>query len=248
MKEEFSDFSTRADDRLSEDPIEGLMVKLIENISKSVDFEFSIKGNLNGLFSMPDLDRLNLLQKAQLARDLSELLYNIRNRKDSINIRESLGSLRNFKEVSQETHRDLITILKNSDATFLTKMETEEILNLIFSQCAESSSWVNQEELIQVQDEYIGVSKVFNAEVKKRKKKFQVLENQVLDCEKTEMQIGLLRTQEAFLEKQLEDIMIDQFIIEEQCKQLGFELNESEELLRELVQHNPCKAFVKEKS
>ena len=143
IHKQFSDtleFSTRADERLSEDAFDIYLIRIIESLSNAINFEFTKGKNSEEVFTMPAISGLDNLQKAQLARDLSELLHNLRNFRESINFRDSVESIRNFKVINILKSRDIIESLMNSNEMYLSKTESEEILNLIFIHCSESKS------------------------------------------------------------------------------------------------------------
>ena len=112
-KTDFNTLSTRADDRVSEEITDFLLSRLIEILSKSINFEFSKGQASQNLFKIPLLQNLDILQKTQLSRDLAELLFNFRHQRDSINIRQSLENLRNFKESKELVVEDSPDIVSN---------------------------------------------------------------------------------------------------------------------------------------
>ena len=144
---EFTERSTRTDERFTEDALDVLLVKIIENLSKAINFEFNKGSDTAELFSMPVLDNLDYLEKSQLARDLSELLFNCRHFRDSINFRDSIESLRHFKGVLACEDRDLVEKLKLCKDIHLDTREAGDLLRLIFESYTESKSWQSQEEM-----------------------------------------------------------------------------------------------------
>lgn len=229
-KTDFNTLSTRADDRVSEEITDFLLSRLIEILSKSINFEFSKGQASQNLFKIPLLQNLDILQKTQLSRDLAELLFNFRHQRDSINIRQSLENLRNFKETTEESS-DIIKSLSLSKEIHIPKEETDSLLNLILSVCSDSVSWKNQNEVSLLEEIYINLSGAKNRLMKEASEKSLKRDQKKEKFEKNCREIETLKNKEILLEKHLEDLLIDQFILKEQTTSLNIELHESLNLL-----------------
>ena len=200
-------------------------------MSKSISLEFG-RGTEENLFFMPKLTHLDLTQKTDLARDLSELLFNCRNKQDSLDLRSSLESIKNFQELVSE--QDLIQKIQNGEELQITKQDSETLIKLIFLQCNDSESWVFKADLFEIQDQYIHISREL-------KKSLSVLQKAKTDLKDSQEASRSLDTQHSFLhhkgkvlEKQIEDYLIEEFIIDEQTSQLSQELIEAETMLKAL--------------
>lgn len=242
-KPELTNLSTRTNNRNSEDFCDFGLCKVIENLSKSINTEFN-KGLYDNLFIMPELDNLSILEKSQLARDLSELLHNYRTMRESLNFRESLESLRNFKDLKNQNEDILEEIFKGKEV-LIDKNHSEEIMKLLFLTCNESESWKYREDLTNAQDSYIFLSQQVKKLVKNKILKKEQINDIRIQKEILGKEIDMFRDKEVALEKNLEDVMIDQFILEEQTNQLIMELNEAKSMLQEVSKVTHIKRRVK---
>ena len=165
-----------------------------------------------------------------MSRDLAELLFNFRHQRDSINIRQSLENLRNFKETTEESS-DILKSLSLSKEIHIPKEETDSLLNLILSVCSDSVSWKNQNEVSLLEEIYIHLSGAKNRLMKEASEKSLKRDQKREKFEKNCREIETLKNKEILLEKHLEDLLIDQFILKEQTTSLNIELHESLNLL-----------------
>ena len=228
---EQTNYSTRPDDGINEEIFDLVLGKLIENLSKSISLEFG-RGTDEKLFFMPKLTHLDLTQKTDLARDLSELLFNRRNMRDSLDLRSSLESIKNFQEL--EKQQDLIQKIQKGEELQITKREAETLIKLIFLQCNDSESWVFKADLCEIQDQYIHISR----QLKKSLSDLHKVKTDLVEVQEAskclDTQHSFLHSKGKILEKQIEDYLIEEFIIDEQTSQLTQELLEAETMLKAL--------------
>jgi hypothetical protein len=129
---------------------------------------------------------------------------------------------------------DLISELKDFKETQLCKTEAKELIKLILTTCNESESWKTGDELKLVQDIYISTAKQARKTVQRKIKLQEELHEKITRKEDISREIEFAKEKEKMMEKQLEEIMIDQFIIEEQTSELLLELEEVKGLLSQI--------------
>ena len=123
---------------LSDSTIEILIENTIQSISTCINNEFNNNSNTKdeSLFCLPDMLGFDLLSKIQLARDLADLLYTSRSKRNSIMPNQSIDSLRNYRPSNLlTTPKDLLQSIINSDVDglYVSSADAEFILNIILS-------------------------------------------------------------------------------------------------------------------
>lgn len=85
-----------------ENYVSDFLERMIQNLSSSINEEFNKNAHTTDetLFCLPDLDVYNFHEKAQLARDLADLLFQCKTNRESIRSRQSLENIRGMR-VSQ---------------------------------------------------------------------------------------------------------------------------------------------------
>lgn len=230
IQQELSNFSTRPDDILTDEICEMILGKLIENLSKSLSFEFSKDQGKENFFCMPKLEHLDLIQKSSLARDLTELLHNQHNLRDSINLRTSLESIKNFEEI-ENGKKDLITVLAEGKEVQLSKKEARDLVKLILLECNQSESWKFKAELNEIQDQYVFVSQKLKKIVQEEERVREDLKGEVQEKENLESDIQVWKEKVDVVGKQIEDVIIEQFVLDEKTRQLQLEIEEAKNIL-----------------
>mmetsp|Transcript_10568 Transcript_10568/g.10580 ORF Transcript_10568/g.10580 Transcript_10568/m.10580 type:complete len:129 (+) Transcript_10568:1-387(+) len=88
----------------NEQQLSDLLEKMTQNLSSAINEEFNKNAQTTDetLFCLPDLNSFNFHEKAQLARDLADLLFQCKTNRESIRSRQSLENIRGMR-VSQST-------------------------------------------------------------------------------------------------------------------------------------------------
>jgi hypothetical protein len=230
---ESTNFSTRPDDPFSEEIFDALLGKLIENLSKSISLEFSNGNQDEFLFYMPKLTHLDLTQKTEMARDLSQLLFNTRTNRNSMDLRSSLESIKNFQDI-ENSQEDLLQKLFEKSEIQLTKNDAQNLVRLIFLQCNDSESWVFKADLNEIQDQYVFISKELKKISNKMKKVREKMQEEIDTQDVLQKEFELLQGQGKMMEKQIEEYLIEEFIIDEQTQQLKLEIEEAKNIMKDL--------------
>lgn len=227
---ELSNFSTRPDDVLNDEICEIVIAKLIENLSKSLSFEFSQGSKKDNFFCMPKLDHLDLSQKSILARDLTELLYNQRNLRDSADLRASLESIKNFQEMENK-QKDLIQIFSEGNEVYLSKREARDLVKLIFLECNNSESWKFRADLNEIQDQYVFMSRKLKKAMQDEQRVNESLQEEIQINDHLQAEVQVWEEKVEIIGKQIEDIVIEQFILDEKSRQLQLEIQDAKAML-----------------
>ena len=230
VQPELSNFSTRPDDVLTDEICDMVIGKLIENLSKSLSFEFSQGSQKDFFFCMPKLDHLDLSQKSILARDLTELLYNQRNLKDSMDLRSSLESIKNFQEI-ENNEKDLVQMLCEGNEVYLSKKAAQDLVKLIFLECNNSESWKFRAELNEIQDQYVFISRKLKKALLEEERANESLQQEVQINDHLQAQVQVWKEKVEMVGKQIEDIVIEQFVLDEKTRQLQLEIQDARAML-----------------
>ncbi|CAG9322431.1 unnamed protein product [Blepharisma stoltei] len=225
--------------------------KLIKTISDYINEDFNTKAGTKDepLFCLPDFSR-SILEKSQLARDLTDLLIQCRNNRDSAIPRESFYSAqekRVSKNVSQSrSWKELLSALfdPQAEGIYLSSSEIAVLLSTILHYCATSGTQDIKDVLYRKQIEYINtaqkISKVKTLLRKGEDEREFLFESNAKLAET----IKTLKKQEALLERQVEDSMVENYSNEEHFNQLSQELKEAKDTLKELLRGNRTSSVV----
>ncbi|OMJ65341.1 hypothetical protein SteCoe_38444 [Stentor coeruleus] len=247
---------------LSDSTLEILIENIIQNLSNLINAEFNKNSGTKdeNLFCVPDMLNETFLSKAQLARDLSELLYNCKSKRESILSNQPYESLRNYRPSNLAlTTQDIFSCIFNGsfdktktgtktkpsdsntaqeiDSLYLNGTQAEELLSIIqeFSAVSESNKY--RMPLSTSQKEFILISKKIDEILKTLRQKED--EHDYLDTtnKKLNETIALLKQQERNFDKQLEDSMAEYFLYEEHKKNLENELEEARNIMKQLKEN-----------
>ena len=228
---------------LSDNTLDILLENTIKTLSSIINTEFNKNSGSfeESLFCSPDIKDFDLLSKVQLARDLAELLSNCKSKRDTILSNQSIESLRNYRPSSIIfNNKDLLNAILHpgNEDIYLNPFEAEQLLNIINNFSATSETNKYRVPLASNQKEFILISQKIaemKASMKNKQDEHDFLE---ISNKKLVDTTNLLIKQEEYLDKQLEDSMVEYFSYEEHKKTLTQELAEANESLIKLLSEN----------
>lgn len=227
---------------ISDRTLEILIENSIQALSSCINKEFNkSSGTEEELFLLPDMLGFDFPAKIQLARDLSELLFNCKSKRESILPSQSLESLRNYRPSQLSlTNKDLLKsiLTQDSEGIYVSANDAEELLQLIrhFTDISESNQFRGP--LASRQRETILISQKLN----KMKKIIRGKQDEIdfLEMSNTQLSdtIRLLNRNEEYLDKMLEDSVYETYSAEERIKILSKELEEASDSLEDLMKNS----------
>ena len=208
----------------------------ISTLSATINEEFNKEAGTKGesLFCLPEETcDYSLLEKAQMARDLADLLYQCKTNQDT---RSSLQSIRSFRSSISRSWSELVPALfgERPEGLFLGPSEVQEVISLILNFAASSDTHLAKSELLSSQAKYIQLSRKLSKLLETQRKRQDELEQLSNANKKLNDSLGLLKKQEQVLEKQLEDAMVENYVNSEKHASLKVQLQEARETLRNL--------------
>ena len=211
--------------------LEILLENTIQTLSTSINKEFNkSSGSDEALFFLPDMLGFDFLAKVQLARDLSELLFNCKNKRDTILPSQSIESLRNYRPSSLNlTNKDLLSAILNQDqeGVYINANDAEEILKIISDFTNVSETNRHRKPLAANQKEFIMISQRLSKMKKSMRNKQDEIDFLGMSNAKLGDTMKLLQKQEEYLDKMLEDAVYEAYLAEERKGILAKELEEA---------------------
>lgn len=219
-----------------DDNLDVRIENIIQTLSSCINYEFNKNSGSNDedLFCAPSLIDCDLLQRLQLARDLSDLLGSVKSKRDSILISESVASLRNYRKscILSNTQELIEKIFDPSCETLsLTASQAEEILIYIQNNSSTSETSklrvpvsANQRDLI-----------VISQKIEKMKKNLRSNQDKrdCIEIENRELResIKLLQKQAASLDKMLDDSVEEKALAKERRNSLKNEILNAQDMI-----------------
>jgi hypothetical protein len=230
---------------LSDSTLEIIVENTIQILSICINNEFNHNSGTKSenLFYLPDMLGFDLTSKVQLTRDLSELLYNCKSKRTTMMPSQSIESLRNYRPNSANLSKDLLRTIMTTghDGLFVSSSDAEQILNIISSFSATSDTNKYRVPLANTQKEFILLSQKIEQMKKTLRTKQDEHDFLEISNKKLADTIELLKKQENYLEKKLEDSMVEYFSYEEHKKTLIQELQETNLALTGLLKEKTSK-------
>ena len=235
---------------ISDNTLDLIVENTIQTLSSCINAEFNKNSGSTeeDLFCAPSLINTDLLQKIQLARDLTDLLYNCKSKRDSILTNQSVASLRNYrKSCILPSTQDLIQKIfdPTSDSLSLTSSQAEDILQYIQNNSLSSQTVKHRMPLSGYQRDLIMVSQ----KIEEMKKNLRAVQDRrdFLEISNKEMRenIKLLQKQEIALDKKLDDSIKEKEVIKERRNYLKDDLSQSRIILKGMFAKHLSEQFNK---